>query len=114
MKNILTILGVITLGCIITSNVIACEKPNLDKEKYKINEQGEIIYNFQEKQSYIIGFTIDSHIHESNIFISDIPLKTTIYGQGTQYWTYININQNKAWTTGWYTNNLIYLKKGVI
>ncbi|WP_342276428.1 hypothetical protein [Spiroplasma endosymbiont of Nebria brevicollis] len=106
MRKILTILWTVS------TIIIACNNNSNNDIKYEINDKGEIIYNFQEKQAYIIGFTINGKINQINIYLNKIPFETTLYGQGTQYWTYININDNKAWTTVWYTNNLIYLKKG--
>ena len=87
MKKLLSVLGTMTLIGTVNINILACKTPNSEniKEQYKINEQGEIIYNFQVKQAYIIGLTINNHIYESNIYVNNIPLKTTIYGQGTQY-----------------------------
>lgn len=62
MKKLLSLLSTIILVGTVSTNIIACNNSSNNDIKYEINDKGEIIYNFQEKQAYIIGFTINSHI----------------------------------------------------
>ncbi|WP_308149495.1 lipoprotein [Spiroplasma sp. AdecLV25b] len=106
MKKLLIILGVIILGFTTNSSVIACKNNNI--EQYEINDKGEIIYNFHEKQMYIIGYSLNYQVLEKKLYTENLPLDIRINTFMGNY-AVLNINENKAWVERGGIK-LIYLK----